>query len=80
MQQNIDIQTKKIDIIQWLSTTEDEVMLDKVSDLIITERKKDWWLLSTEGEKKSIGKGINDAENGKLNPHKKAREVYGKWL
>jgi predicted transcriptional regulator len=80
MPKQLNIQTKKIDLIQWLSTIEDEDILDKVSDLITNERKRDWWLLTTEAEKKSIEKGISDAEDGKLNPHSKAREIYGKWL
>jgi hypothetical protein len=80
MNTSVDIQTKKIDLIQWLSTIEDESILDKVSDLITKEVKKDWWLNVSNAEKKSIEKGIIDAENGKLNPHTKAREVYGKWL
>ncbi len=80
MQTDLNIQTKKIDLIQWLSTIEDERILDKVSDLITNERKKDWWINATDAEKKSIEKGLSDAENGKLNPHTKAKEIYGKWL
>ncbi len=80
MHTELEIQTKKIDLIQWLSTIEDESILDKVADLITKERKKDWWLNASDAEKASIEKGINDAENEKLNTHTKARDIYGKWL
>lgn len=80
MLKDLTIQTKKIDLIQWLSTIEDENVLDKIADLIAKESKNDWWLTTSDAEKSSIEKGLNDAENGKLNPHTKAREIYGKWL
>jgi predicted transcriptional regulator len=80
MHKDLTIQTKKIDLIQWLSTIEDENILDKIADLIAKESKNDWWLTTSDAEKSSIEKGLNDAENGKLNPHTKAREIYGKWL
>jgi hypothetical protein len=80
MTTDLIIKTKKIELIQWLSTTEDLHILDKVMDLITNERKKDWWIETSESEKNSIEKGIEYANNEKLNTHSKAREIYGKWL
>jgi len=80
MTTDLKIKTKKIELIQWLSTTEDLPLLDKIMELITNERKKDWWIETSEGEKNSIEKGIEDANNEKLNTHSKAREIYGKWL
>ena len=80
MNTNLSIQTKKIELIQWLSTTEDSTVLDKVLELMLAERKKDWWLNTSHEEQNSIEKGISDADNGKLNPHSRAKEIYGKWL
>ncbi len=54
-----------------------------VLEKIIAIRKqesKDWWNSISELEKKSIEKGLEDAESGKLNSHSKARKLYGKWL
>jgi predicted transcriptional regulator len=68
------------ELIQWLSTIEDEDVLDRISALINNETKKDWWARASAAERKSIEKGIIDADNGKLNPHEKARDIYGKWL
>ena len=69
---------KKLELIQWLSTIEDLNFLDKISDMISRERKKDWWDEISEAEKQSIEKGIAQADAGKLNPHSKARKIYGK--
>ncbi len=80
MTSDINIQTKKIELIQWLSTIEDVDILDKISNLIASERKKDWWNGTSEAERNSIEKGITDADNGNVNPHSKARDIYGKWL
>ena len=80
MASDLTIETKKIELIQWLSTTEDLHIVDKVLDLMLAERKKDWWENTSQVEKNSIEKGISDADNGKLNPHAKSKEIYGKWL
>ena len=78
MSTELQIQNKKLELIQWLSTIEGLKFLEKISDLISHERKKDWWNELSDAEKKSIEKGIAQAESGKLNPHSKAREIYGK--
>lgn len=80
MTSDLSIQAKKIELIQWLSTTEDSNMLDKILDLMIAERKKDWWKEISSSEKESIDQGIKDADQGNLNSHSKAKEIYGKWL
>lgn len=80
MTADINIQSKKIELIQWLSTTEDLSIVDKVLDLMQAERKKDWWSDTSSFEKKSIEKGIQDADNERLNSHQKAKDLYEKWL
>mgnify|MGYP001385505831 CR=1 FL=1 len=80
MNSELEIQRKKLELIQWLSTIEDMDFLEKISDLISRENKKDWWDETSEAERESIEKGIAQADEGKLNPHSKAREIYGKWL
>jgi hypothetical protein len=80
MNSELAFQTKKIDLIQWLATVEDEAVLDKVADLFKQERENDWWMNTSDAEKSSLEKGISDAENGNLNPHSKATDIYGKWL
>jgi hypothetical protein len=79
MDANINILNKKLELIQWLSTIEDSLIIDKIMDLRKKE-SKDWWNSISESEKESIELGLKDAESGKLNPHSKARELYEKWL
>ena len=64
MKIELNLQNKKLELIQWLSI----------------EENKDWWNSIAESEKEAIESGIQDANAGKLNPHSKARKIYGKWL
>ena len=80
MDPNLQIQNKKLELIQWLSTIEDLNFLEKISDLISRENKKDWADQISDTERQSIEKGIAQADAGKLNPHSKAREIYRKRI
>ena len=64
MKIELNLQNKKLELIQWLSIKEN----------------KDWWNSIAESEKEAIESGIQDANAGKLNPHSKARKIYEKWL
>jgi hypothetical protein len=77
MSTELQIQNKKIELIQWLSTIEDLNFLEKISNLISSEKKKDWWNKISDTEKEAIEKGIAQADAGSLNPNAKAREIYG---
>ena len=79
MKADLNIQNKKLELIQWLSTIEDLSVLNKIIDLKKQENK-DWWNSISENEKQSIEKGLQDAEAGKLNSHSKAKQLYDKWL
>ena len=80
MDTDLQIQNKKLELIQWLSTIEDLNFLEKISEFISRENKKDWADLITDAERQSIEKGIKQANAGKLNPHSKARKIYGKRI
>jgi len=75
----INIQSAKIELIQWLTTLEDSSLIQKIMDLRKNETK-DWWNEISESEKESIDLGLLDAEKGKLNPNSEAEKIYGKWL
>jgi hypothetical protein len=79
MKTELNIQSKKLELIQCLSTIEDLSVLNKIIDLKKQENK-DWWNLISDNEKQSIQKGLQDADAGKLNSHSKARQLYDKWL
>jgi len=74
-----NIQNIKIDLIQWLTVLEDSSLIQKIVELRKTQTNN-WWDTISYQEKKSIEKGLTDAENGKLNSHSEARKVYEKWL
>ena len=74
-----NIQNTKIELIQWLTTLDDNSLIQKILELR-KNQTKDWWTEISELEKASIKKGISDAENGNLNTHSEARKVYEKWL
>jgi hypothetical protein len=74
-----NIQNKKIELIQWVSSIEDESIIEKIVELRKKE-DKDWWNSISENEKKAIENGLKDAETGKLNPHSNAKKLYEKWL
>ena len=74
-----NIQSAKIELIQWLTTLEDISLIQKIMDLRKSETK-DWWNEIPESEKKSIELGLMDAEKGKLKPNSEAEKIYGRWL
>lgn len=76
---DIDLQNNKIELIQWLSTLNDQSMIEKLLKLR-DEEKTDWWNNISEVEQQSIEKGLQDALDGKLTSHSNVRKVYEKWL
>jgi len=76
---DINLQNKKIELIQWLPTLDDQSLIDKLMKLRKKE-KTDWWNEISTDEQKSIEKGIQDADNGKLTSHSNVKKHYEKWL
>lgn len=76
---NTQALNEKLELIQWLSTIEDKAIIKKLIEFKEKETK-DWWHTISDKEKASIEKGIKQADNKELEPHSKARELYGKWL
>lgn len=76
---NLKLQNKKIELIQWLSTLNDQSLIDKLMKLREKE-KSDWWNEISTDEKKSIEKGIEEADNNKLTSHSNVKKIYEKWI
>lgn len=76
---NTQLLDKKIELIQWLSSLEDNSIIEKLIQFKKTETK-DWWQVVSDEERESVVKGIEDAENNKLSSHSSARNLYEKWL
>ena len=79
MNLDFNIETKKLALIQWLTSLNDVSMIDKILELKNKETK-DWWNETSDEEKESIEKGLSDAESGNLKPHSEIRKKYEKWL
>ena len=75
----VNIQDKKIELIQWLSTLNDISIIEKLLKLRDRE-KTDWWNEISTLEKESIEKGLKDADLGKVKSHSEAKKLYEKWL
>lgn len=71
----MNLQTRKLNIIQNLLSTDDVSIIKRVEDAISDEE-----LDLTDLEKSSIKKGIKDLEEGKKTPHSEVKKKYGKWL
>lgn len=79
MKADLNLQNKKLELIQWLSTVNDVTVLNKIID-IQKQENIDWWESISEEEKRSIEKGLQDADLGKLVSHSKVKKLYDKWL
>lgn len=75
----INLQEKKLELIQWLSTLDDVSIIEKIMKLR-NRAKADWWNEISREEKASILQGIKDAELNNTKPHSEARKLYDKWL
>ncbi len=79
MKKSPNIQSIRLELIQWLTTIENMDVLKKIVDLKKQENS-DWWDDITAKEKESIEYGLKDAEAKKLKSHSNARNLYDKWL
>ncbi len=76
---NSQILNEKLELIQWLSTLEDTSIIKKLTQFR-KEETKDWWNSISDEEKKSIEKGIAEADENDVKPHSEVRKLYEKWL
>lgn len=75
----LNLQSTKIELIQWLTTINNASVLQKILDI----RKKenmDWWITISDDEKKSINEGIKDADSGNLKSNSEARAICNRYL
>ena len=79
MNLDFNIESKKLALIQWLTSLNDVSMIDKILEFKQKETK-DWWNEISDEEKESIEKGLSDAESGNLKPHSEIRKKYENWL
>lgn len=76
MNMDINIQNKKLELIQWLCTLEDLSIINKIFDK--KKEKTDWWDEISDAEKDSIEKGLKDADEGRVVSHEDFLKSYGR--
>ena len=67
MRSIMNLQAKKLELVQLIISTEKPSILQKVEDVF--KKKTDWWDEISEEERKSIEKGLAEADRGELIPH-----------
>ncbi len=77
----MNIQTEKLNLIEWISILNDISIIDKLR--VIKEdysKSKDWWDTLKKEELESINRGLKDFEEGRTHSHETARKTYEKYL
>ena len=74
-----DLNSEKVSLIQWLAAVDDQDIIDRLNAIREQDSAAGVKGISST-ERKSIEKGIVQAQKGRLNPNSKAKEIYGKWL
>jgi hypothetical protein len=72
------IETRKLNLINWISRLNNEEMISKIEHL--QDNEKDWWDLIDEQEKSEIEQGLAEIERGETKTHQEVMAKYAKWL
>jgi predicted transcriptional regulator len=76
----MNLQAKKLELVQLILNTEKPSVLAKVEAIFKKEKGADWWDEISEAEKEEIEKGIAEADRGELIPHEEVmKEVRAKY-
>ncbi|MBK8806437.1 MAG: hypothetical protein IPO21_07270 [Bacteroidales bacterium] len=65
----MDLQTKKLELVQLILNIDTPSLLEKVSIFINNEVKADWWDELPNSVQESIEVGLEQAKNGETIPH-----------
>ncbi len=77
----MNIQTEKLDLIQWISNLNDASVINKLREIKNSyAQSKNWGAHLKEEELESINRGLKDLEEGRVHSHNMARDIYGKYL
>ena len=62
----VEFYKTKLNLIEWINQLSDVDVLSYLVELSKSKTKNNWWNELTEDQKKSIEKGIEDADNGRI--------------
>jgi hypothetical protein len=78
---NMNIQTEKLGLIEWISRLNDVSIIEKIKSIREDYSKsKDWWETLNKEEVESIERGLKDLKEGKVHSHAASRKIYEKYL
>jgi predicted transcriptional regulator len=79
MRINMNLQSKKLELVQLLLNTEKPSILARV-EAILKGKAVDWWDEISPEEQEAIEKGLSEADKGELIPHEEVmKEVRAKY-
>lgn len=76
--ETMNLETRKINIISWVSHLKDESMLSRLEEL--QTQKDDWWNLISDEERTEIEEGMQQADREELKSTDEVLSKYKKWL
>lgn len=80
MKIDMNLQSKKLELVQLILNTEKPSILSKVEAILKKEKASDWWDEISPAKKKAIEKGLAEADKGELIPHEEVmKEVRAKY-
>lgn len=74
----MNIETRKVSIISWITRLNDEGILSKIESL--QNNEPDWWDLISDEEKSEIEQGLAEIERSETKTHDEVMSKYKKWL
>ncbi|MCK9452989.1 MAG: hypothetical protein M0Q90_14945 [Bacteroidales bacterium] len=77
----MNIQSEKLSLIEWIAEINDYSVIEKLR--LIKEnytKTKNWYAKLNDEELASINRGLKDIEEGRMNSHEVAKQIYGKYL
>ena len=77
----MSIHAEKLSLIEWISKLKDASIIEKLREIQDNYSKtKDWWDTLKKEELESINRGLKDFEEGRVQSHKTAQNIYDKYL
>ncbi len=74
----MDIQSEKLQLIEWLVRLNDATVLKQFITLK-KKQEKDWWDQLSAEEKSEVEEGLAQADRGEVVSHKEVMAKYKKW-
>lgn len=80
METSMNLQAKKLELVQLIINTKKPLTLKKVEEVLKSEKEQDWWDTISDEERAEIEQGLAEADRGEVIPHEEVMAKYKKWL